>query len=91
MKRFGTTNSWLRLLEEQWEVPFDTSGHDHDHPFHVHPDWPPVNRFEQTVYRILHDSYPAKLRRLTDAYEQIGYPRAEAWRTAVVLLKTFSV
>jgi len=82
-------NHWLRQIDEQWETPFDMSRHDHDHPFYVHPDWPPVNIFEQKLYQILHDGRSDKRKRLSGLYRKVGYSARDADKMAFDILKIF--
>ena len=64
-------------VEEAWqESPLPPV--DHDHPALVSPDWPPRSELDQAIYRVVHDRYPKKIRRLHSLFVRHGYSIAEA-------------
>lgn len=76
---------FLVALEEAWEDP-PLPRYDHDHPAFVGPDWPPVSEFDQAIYRVLHDHYSQKEKRLRAVFWRYGYSKHEA----NLFLKTFT-
>jgi hypothetical protein len=74
-------------IEEAWEEP-PLPCADHDHPALVSPDWPPRSELDQAVYRVAHDRYPDKIRRLHSLFVRHGYSMTQTKALVRELLKS---